>query len=728
MQKSTREQEQCHANHLFIIGRGKAKLDEGDRHFLPSHCQEMAQKEVIHLTLGTFSQHISTHFYNQQSSHFQYGEKASEDGGNDDLLLDPNVDFQAGIGSRRNEQTFFPREVLVGFKGDMGTGWDAYTVTMEEDEEGDAAIEEEEDDVVLRPSNAVNEGLHAWYRPAELLHTASKGAVRPSRAYIDPYEDEGELSASDSEEEAESTLATTEASPMESDSKMPSSAPKSKARAVRYRTPASYAANPHHPRSLCPLPCLYGSGSLVPMGSMEDADGSNPFSSFEMGMALAKEMERESSISEDNIRWFAEDSDLLQSFQVTTDTSDGFAGFTNEMLQSLADEYPKTPVMTWGAQWGSMEEGGEESTHTLGRLRKMNNILSLWSLSSSSFYIPMQVPPHLTHSSKKQKDPLHYFSSKTDWTDQYQASALLSAHIDTATLRTRLRSPELSSSAASMIASLNWRRDTPIGSLGGCFPTPLLAPTATKGAAMDPIEALLASRGYGSRERARNERDFETPQERAIKAAKQIQKHFINYSSPAKSNGVKHNFAEYVVARDNDALAASPTREALEVWSHLQEPVGQTTFAGIPFNIQSASFPQMFRNLTSTGRPVPEDYSDMRPRVQSIPMLSSLSTASSTAAILQQARRYLDKRVIKGHEALQSFGLGGARGASAGQAANDESEGPLGGRDGLIEIRERLEELLGAYEGDDGDKSEDERLDTDEEYDDQVEEWVLDDD
>ena len=47
--------------------------------------------------------------------------------------------------------------------------------------------------------------------------------------------------------------------------------------------------------------------------------------------------------------------------------------------------------------------------------------------------------------------------------------------------------------------------------------------------------------------------------------------------------------------------------------------------------------------------------------------------------------------------------------ASAGQAANDESEGPLGGRDGLIEIRERLEELLGAYEGDDGDKSEDER-------------------
>jgi hypothetical protein len=318
----------------------------------------MAQKEVIHLTLGTFSQHISTHFFNQQSSHFQYDERAADDGSNDDLLLDPNVDFQAGIGSRRNEETFFPREVLIGFKDDMGTGWDAYNVTMDEEEDGEA-----EDDVILRPSNAVNEGLHAWSRPAELLHTGLHGAIRPSRAYIDPCEEEGNLSASESEEEMEieSTPATTELSSLgqSEGQKETSTSRKSKVRETQYRTPASYATNSHHPRSLYPLPRLHGSGSLVPMGSMEEAEGCNPFSSFEMGMSIAKEMDRETSISEDCIRWFAEDSDSLQSFQVTTNTSDGFSGFTHEVLQSLADEYPKTPVITWGAQWGSVQEDGE---------------------------------------------------------------------------------------------------------------------------------------------------------------------------------------------------------------------------------------------------------------------------------------------------------------------------------------------------------------------------------
>lgn len=315
----------------------------------------MAQKEVIHLTLGTFSQHISTHFFNQQSSHFQYNERASEDESNDDLLLDPNVDFQAGIGSRRNEETFFPREVLIGFKGDMGTGWDAYNVTMDEEEDGEA-----EEDIVLRPSNAVSEGLYAWSRPAELLHTGSKDIVRSSRTYKDPYEEEGDLSGSESETEAVSTPPTTEPSPAQSDGQKVSSViKKSRVKRIPYRTPASYAANPHHPRSLYALPRLYGSGSLVPMGSMEDAEGSNPFASFEMGMMLAKEMERETSMSEECVRWFAEDSDSLQSFQVTTSTSDGFSGYSHEVLQFLADEYPKTPVITWGAQWGSVQEDGD---------------------------------------------------------------------------------------------------------------------------------------------------------------------------------------------------------------------------------------------------------------------------------------------------------------------------------------------------------------------------------
>lgn len=287
----------------------------------------------------------------------------------------------------------------------------------------------------------------------------------------------------------------------------------------------------------------------------------------------------------------------------------------------------------------------------------------------------------------------------------------------------RLRNPEQSTSTASLIASLNWRRDTPIGSLGGCLPTPLLAPSAVKKVAMDPIEALLASRGYGSRDRDRKEHSFDTPQERATKAAQQIQQYYTPFST-FNSNKVMDNFAESIVARDGDEMAANPTREALEAWNQLQEPVGQSTFVPLPYHIQSANFPQLFSRLTSTGRPMPDGY-NARPRVQSVPMISALSTSSSTSSILRHALKYLDTRVIKGHDALQTFGLGGARGASAGQAASEESEGPLGGRDGLIEIRERIEELLGAYEGDN--YSEEEEQYTDEEYQDENDEWVLDD-
>ena len=254
---------------------------------------------------------------------------------------------------------------------------------------------------------------------------------------------------------------------------------------------------------------------------------------------------------------------------------------------------------------------------------------------------------------------------------------------------------------------------------------------AAKKAPMDPIEALLASRGYGSRDRdGRSGRDaaqFHTPEERAKKAAAELKSHFIDLSGQQRTSGkAVSSFAQSVTARDDDPLAEGPTKEAVEAWNQLDEPVGQSSFVSLPYNVQQASFPQMFRKLTSKGRPMPEDYHSSRPRVQSVPMVSALSTSSATASTLRQAYKYLDTKIIRGHDPLQSFGLGGARGASAGQAANEESEGPLGGRDGMMEIRERLEELLGAYEDDTAEDA-DQGMGTDEEYEDQVDEWDIDD-
>jgi hypothetical protein len=67
----------------------------------------------------------------------------------------------------------------------------------------------------------------------------------------------------------------------------------------------------------------------------------------------------------------------------------------------------------------------------------MNKILSLWSLSSASLFIPLQIPEQLINREQGKKGTQHYFSSKADWSDEYQAGALLSAHIDTSTLKMR---------------------------------------------------------------------------------------------------------------------------------------------------------------------------------------------------------------------------------------------------------------------------------------------------
>jgi len=52
--------------------------------------------------------------------------------------------------------------------------------------------------------------------------------------------------------------------------------------------------------------------------------------------------------------------------------------------------------------------------------------------------------------------------------------------------------------------------------------------------------------------------------------------------------------------------------------------------------------------------------------------------------------------VIEGHQPLYNYGIGGR--GSVGVASSDENDGQVGGRDGLKEIREQLEDLSSNYE------------------------------
>lgn len=292
------------------------------------------QKETIHLAIGPLPHHITTHFFNQQSSHFKYGNQPSSD--SSDLILDPNVDFQEGIGSLRGEPTFFPRQVVIDFRQNFGTEWEAYNVVVDDEDDPESGV--------VSSMRAAEEVSHAWGASAEVLWAGDTSGKIQSTRYVSSRDDE--------EDDAESFLDTDE------DKNIKSSSVQHLTSDVR-QSPAIYSHNPSHPRSKYPLPRLFGSGSLAPMGN-KSQEGQTPLSSFEMGMSLMKSMDQESSFMDENVRWYAENSDLLQSFNLYSSISDGFSGIAHKTLEMLTDEYPKIPVMAWGASWGEYNEDSTE--------------------------------------------------------------------------------------------------------------------------------------------------------------------------------------------------------------------------------------------------------------------------------------------------------------------------------------------------------------------------------
>ena len=297
-------------------------------------------------------------------------------------------------------------------------------------------------------------------------------------------------------------------------------------------------------------------------------------------------------------------------------------------------------------------------------------------------------------------------------------------------------------SAASLVSRLNWRRDNPIATLAGCMPTPLLAPVSSK-KAFDPIEALLAAKGYmpkqDSRPDAHGQR--ETSADAARKAAGYIKGIWTDLScgelldKRTKSKTVLPSnvpFAQSVVARDADSNAQAATMAALQSMhaSDIDQPMFQSSFVPAAYNVPD-SFPQLFSGLTAEGRSLQQLGLDSdgtsNSTTRSLPMISSLQTSTDGTYHLLKAAKRVVTEAIDGHLPLSMYGIGQT--GSAGAAASEDTEGVIGGRDGLKEIRERLEDLASAYESgfSDSDMEEDGRG-TDEEWPEDKDEWDIGDD
>lgn len=241
---------------------------------------------------------------------------------------------------------------------------------------------------------------------------------------------------------------------------------------------------------------------------------------------------------------------------------------------------------------------------------------------------------------------------------------------------------------------------------------------------MDPVEALLASRGYASKPSNRGSAQL-SPRDIAERGAQQIRQHNVSFSlegKPGKTSLVA-DFANHAIARDVDKLAEAPTREALEAYlsngQDIDEPLTRAAFVPLTYNVRSAAFPQIFgKNLTNRGRMISSSQEGARRRrIEDVPVTTTLRTTPCTSDTIRSAKVFVDQTLIRGHAPLSAYGIGGMRGSAAGQAASEESEGLLGGRDGLMEIREKLEELLGAYEEESGvGPPEEDDMGTDEDY------------
>ncbi|RUS22359.1 hypothetical protein BC937DRAFT_89557 [Endogone sp. FLAS-F59071] len=143
-----------------------------------------------------------------------------------------------------------------------------------------------------------------------------------------------------------------------------------------------------------------------------------PFDVYSFGRDAYVDMEKEQETFDENFRFFTEECDAVQGFQLLTTTFDGFGGFARSLIEDIRDEYPKTPIVTFG------------------------------------FSNPSEV-------TKNPNLPYH-------------TSALLSAGIENASLVYRLKNN--SAFMGDLLNNINWRQNTKIGSLSLAFPLPLTPP------------------------------------------------------------------------------------------------------------------------------------------------------------------------------------------------------------------------------------------------------------
>jgi len=239
-------------------------------------------------------------------------------------------------------------------------------------------------------------------------------------------------------------------------------------------------------------------------------------------------------------------------------------------------------------------------------------------------------------------------------------------------------------SMATLRARLAWRGDTPIVQLGGCMPTPLLAPVAPRADVDALVDAMLAARGYAAPQPPAPAPSLDG--RGALAAAWWDRSLAYGADAQLAAAPVAVPYAEAIVARDADAHAEAPTMRALAAWQAEQPPwatrcvvpTDARTFVPLAYPTERP-YPDYLYGLTSAGRALPGADATQPSAVTSMPCVASLRASPDTLAIVARARAWVVE-VLEGHAPLAAYGL-------------DEGMD----RDAVLELRETLERLSDAY-------------------------------
>ncbi|ETS65293.1 hypothetical protein PaG_00016 [Moesziomyces aphidis] len=686
----------------------------------------MPQKEIIHLSFGSIANHISTHFWNQQQSYFTYDQvddahagpsgSTSRSTDEDEPLVDHDVSFQAGQ-TLSGHDTYNPRAVIFEIEQEFGA-----LAKL------NALYDSFPPDSTDR--NVALDSLQSWGAEAQVI--ASQRIRKSAYQRRLELEDQG-IDPGSSDDEAEARGADGEHA-----AATPPQAKQRRKQSRMHRFWSDYSRTYFHAKSLVSVggeltaPML---GSYNSAESPEANDGRVRFETFSQGAAHFDELEKRSEVLDTNLRWFAEDADLLQGFQYTIGTSDAFGGLGAKYLENLVDEFPKITHLVFGSAWGNTtliqdDQDGADAAwqNRLARIRKMNNLLSLVQLMEYSSALAPVCVPHGDQTTQVGADWQRYLG-RMHLDDMHHASALLSAHIETATLGTRLRSR--TETLGSLVSRLNWRRDTKLVHLGGVLPVPYPVPLSSSSlkptsSSADPVDALLHSYGYGDRDSRQRQRGapLESQSQLAARGAQLALSSWIDLSLPPSLSGgasrrkellynLQRPFSHHAVLRNSnldDAVLGLGMLDSL--LAQIREPFGQGVYVPQSYNILS-SFPNVFTHLDAQGKPIPRaqnavanpaaEGSARVPRPKHAAMLSSLGATPSTIYLLRDARNTLSE-ALGGHAPLAAYGLD----------AEDA-------KDNLKEIREQVEGWIDTYSVDNDANSADNDdqggMGTDEEYD-----------